>query len=77
MTTFTVHTDNKEQLIALKAFMKALKIKFEIGTEVIKEHEEYLIPQWQQDLVLNRVKKSTKANYTSIETLDNEIRLQK
>jgi len=33
MTTFTIHTENKEQIIALKAFMKALKIKFEVGKE--------------------------------------------
>ncbi len=33
MTTFTIHTENKEQVIALKAFMKALKIKFEVGKE--------------------------------------------
>lgn len=31
MTTFTIHTENKEHLNALKAFMKALNIKFEIG----------------------------------------------
>lgn len=30
MTTFTIHTEDKEQLNAIKAFMKALKIKFEM-----------------------------------------------
>ena len=34
MTTFTIHTENKEQVNALKAFMKALKIKFEITKDV-------------------------------------------
>lgn len=33
MTTFTKHTDDKEQLNALKAFMKALKIKFEMNND--------------------------------------------
>lgn len=33
MAIFTVHTENKEQVNALKAFMKALKIKFEVGQE--------------------------------------------
>jgi hypothetical protein len=33
MTTFTIHTENKEQLVALKAFMKALKIKFEMNKD--------------------------------------------
>lgn len=30
MTTLTVHTEDKEQLEALKAVLKALKIKFEV-----------------------------------------------
>jgi hypothetical protein len=29
MGTFIVHPDNKEKTVALKAFMKALKIRFE------------------------------------------------
>lgn len=33
MTTFTIHTDDKELLNALKAFMKALKIKFEMNND--------------------------------------------
>ena len=33
MTTSTIHTENNEQVNALKAFMKALKIKFEVGKE--------------------------------------------
>jgi hypothetical protein len=33
MTTFTIHTEDKEQLNALKAFMKALKIKFEMSND--------------------------------------------
>ena len=33
MTIFTVHTENEEQVNALKAFMKTLKIKFEVGEE--------------------------------------------
>ncbi len=30
MTTFTIHTEDKEHLNALKAVLKALKVKFEI-----------------------------------------------
>lgn len=33
MTTFTIHTEDKEQSNALKAVLKALKIKFEINKE--------------------------------------------
>jgi hypothetical protein len=33
MATFTIHTENREQLNALKAFMKAFKIKFEVSDD--------------------------------------------
>ena len=33
MTTFTIHTEDKEHLNALKAMLKALKVKFEISNE--------------------------------------------
>lgn len=32
METVIIHPENKEQLSALKAFAKALKVKFEINT---------------------------------------------
>lgn len=31
MTTFTIHSDDKDKLNAIKAFMKALNIKFDIA----------------------------------------------
>jgi hypothetical protein len=33
MTTFTIHTEDKEHLNALKAVLKALKVKFEISKD--------------------------------------------
>ena len=39
--------------------------------------QEFVIPQWQQDLVLNRIKNAKPENYSSIDNLDQEIRLQK
>jgi hypothetical protein len=33
MTTFTIHTEDKEHLNALKAMLKALKVKFEISKD--------------------------------------------
>ena len=30
MTTFTIHTDDKDQLKAVKAVLKALKVKFDV-----------------------------------------------
>ncbi len=42
MKTFTIHTDDEEQLNALKAFMKALKIKFEMNKEVKSYNSEFV-----------------------------------
>jgi hypothetical protein len=39
MTTFTIHTEDKEISNALKVILKALKIKFEISKE--KEESPY------------------------------------
>lgn len=50
--TFTIHTENSEQTNALKAFVKALKMKFEISkteTDVTEEHKK---------LVRDRIKNS-------------------
>ena len=41
------------------------------------ENQEFVIPQWQQDLVLSRIKNAKPENYSSIDNLDKEIRLQK
>ena len=35
--TITAHTANNTQILAIKAFMKALKIKFEVSKEMAKE----------------------------------------
>ena len=35
--TITAHTANNTQILAIKAFMKALKIKFEVSKEIAKE----------------------------------------
>lgn len=39
--------------------------------------KEFVVPQWQQDIVLNRIKNANSENYSSIDNLDKEIRLQK
>ena len=38
--TITAHTANNTQILAIKAFMKALKIKFEVSKEIAKEATE-------------------------------------
>jgi hypothetical protein len=50
METLIVHPENKEQLVALKAFMKALKISFK--AEKSTYHPEFvaMIKQGDEDL---------------------------
>jgi hypothetical protein len=50
MTTFTIHTDDVEQLKALKAVLKALKIKFEVD----KQEQPY------DPAFVSKIKKSQK-----------------
>ncbi len=38
--TITAHTANNTQIVAIKAFMKALKIKFEVSKEIAKKATE-------------------------------------
>jgi hypothetical protein len=76
MATLTIHTENQEQLNALKAFMKAFKIEFEVSKEDSSGLESYAVPQWQQDIVLNRLNESTAESYSTIDKLKKEIKLQ-
>ena len=62
MTTFTVHTENKEQLNALKAFMKALNIKFEIGKGKESQYDSDFVSKIQES-----EKHYQKGNFTTIQ----------
>lgn len=77
MATLTIHTENSEQLNALKAFMKAFKIKFEESNDNNSELVSYVIPQDDQDLVLSRLNESNPESYSSIDKLESEIKLQR
>ena len=77
MATFTIHTENREQLNALKAFMKAFKIKFEVSDDNSSELISYVVPQSDQDLVMTRLNESSPESYSSIDKLENEIKLQR
>ncbi len=48
---FIAHPTTTDQLNALKAFLKAMKIKFEL-----KKEEDYTISEKDKALVLNRIK---------------------
>ena len=73
MATLTIHTENSEQLNALKAF----KIKFEESNDNNSELVSYVIPQDDQDLVLSRLNESNPESYSSIDKLESEIKLQR
>ena len=63
-TTFTIHTENKEQVNALKAFMKALKIKFEVGKEETPYNPEFVAKITESD------PQYKKGNYTTVKKED-------
>lgn len=50
METLIVHPENKEQLAALKSFMKAFKISFEEGKSPYDPEFVEMIQQGEQDL---------------------------
>ncbi len=50
METLIVHPDNKEQLAALKAFLKAFKIAFEEGKSTYDPEFVAMIKQGDEDI---------------------------
>ena len=64
--------------LKLSDFLPSLR-SAHIKSNQVREEEEQgsIVPQWQQDLVMNRIKNAKPENYSSIDNLDNEIRLQK
>ncbi len=50
METLIVHPENKKQLAALKAFMKAFKISFEEGKSAYEPEFVEMIKQGDEDL---------------------------
>jgi inosine/xanthosine triphosphate pyrophosphatase family protein len=62
MTTFTVHSENKEQVNAIKAFMKALKIKFDVANN---SYDEVFV-----DKIKESEKQFSEGRFKKIETKD-------
>tara|TARA_A100001015_G_scaffold297738_1_gene379585 strand:- start:475 stop:696 length:222 start_codon:yes stop_codon:yes gene_type:complete len=67
-----IHIKNgtAEQFEALKAFMKALKIKFEEQTA----NADMVIPQWQIDEVRKRRANASKDDYVSWEDIESKLK---
>ena len=64
--------------LKLSDFVISLRSAHVKSSQVREEEEQgFIVPQWQQDLVMNRIKNAKPENYSSIDNLDNEIRLQK
>lgn len=63
----TAHTNDASQIEALKAFMKALKIKFELSKEPSLYNPEFVKKIEQGDIDL----KSGKGRSVKLEELDN------
>ena len=64
MTTFTVHTDDKEQLKVLKAFMKALKIKFDVSKDDTSYNPEFVAK------IMESKQQAENGNYTTVKKED-------
>jgi hypothetical protein len=64
MTTFTVHTDDKEQLKVLKAFMKALKIKFDVSNDDTSYNPELVAK------IMESKQQAENGNYTTVKKED-------
>lgn len=65
MTTFTVYTDDKEQLKALKAIMKALNIKFEINTDDKPPYNPNFVAK-----IMESKQQAENGNYTTVKKED-------
>ena len=78
MKHVSIFLDDSDYL-KLARFIKSLRSAHIKSSQIneIEEEEEFVIPKWQQDLVLNRIKNAKPENYSSIDNLDDEIVLQK
>ena len=64
MTTFTIHTEDKEHLNAVKAVLKALKVKFEISKDYKPYNSEFV------DKIKESKKQHTNGEYTTVKKED-------
>jgi hypothetical protein len=64
MTTFTIHTEDKEHLNAVKAVLKALKVKFEISKDYKPYNSEFVAK------IKESKKQHTNGEYTTVKKED-------
>lgn len=66
---FIAHPTNNDQLKALTAVVKALKVKFEL-----KKNDSYTVPINTQTLVLNRLKTAKEKDYITVEESSSKLK---
>ena len=66
---FIAHPTTTEQLNALKAVVKALKVKFEL-----KKIDPCDIPVEVQEMVLNRIKTAKATDYITVEESNKKLK---
>ena len=66
---FIAHPTTTEQLNALKAVVKALKVKFEL-----KKNDPYDIPVEVQEMVLKRIKTAKATDYITVEESNKKLK---
>jgi hypothetical protein len=66
MTTFTIHTDDKEHLNALKAMLIALKVKFEVSED--KPYNPEFVAKINQSIKQVKEGKTTKLNMEDLDS---------
>ena len=66
---FIAHPTTTDQLNALKAVVKALKVKFEL-----KKENYYDISDEDKAMVLNRIKTAKKTDYISVEESNKKLK---
>lgn len=81
METLIMHPESKEQLVALKAFAKALKVPFEKRSEIDLSEREKTIALYGIDLVetVERAEKSIKEGnikiYDTSKSLEENVKV--
>ncbi len=70
MTTKTIHIDESNKYA--QAFLDYLK---SLDFVKIEENEDVVIPQWQQDIVNDRIKNTKREDYLSQEEFENSLNL--
>lgn len=66
---FIAHPTTTDQLNALKAVVKALKVKFEL-----KKNDPYDIPVEVQEMVLKRIKTAKATDYITVEESNKKLK---